>query len=55
MISKDLSEAEAEDYADLIPEEDGEISIFRKHNYIIGGVLIAVIIIGVIFGFTVYG
>lgn len=54
MLPDDLTKAAAEDYESINPEED-EVSVFKKHNYIIAGILITVIIIGAIFGFVVYG
>lgn len=54
MLSDDLTKAVAEDYENLNPEDD-EVSVFKKHNYIIAGILITVIITGAIFGFVMYG
>ncbi len=55
MIPENLTKAVAEDYASFNPAEDKEISIFKKPIYITAGILIIVIVVGVIFGFTLYG
>lgn len=55
MISDDLTKAEAEDYERFNPEDDNEISVFKKHNYIIAGILITVILFGIVFSFVIHG